>query len=270
VPDPAARDLLKRHHRRLAVYLRALLPGTDPDPAVWEAGERLLRRTDPAPTDRTAGWVDAIARQVAAERRKTLAALPFSDDLFRQLADSAGPILAQSEARPAAVAEILRQLPPPERDLLRRRHQLGLPAGQIALADGRPTAAIARELTALHGSLVSALREALPDAGPEPPGGAADLGRLADQLLDGTITDDGRLVLETLLLADAAAQAHYHRHAALAMDLKWHYGGAPALPEPPAEVRRGLTARERAVTVAFVVAVVAVISFVVLRLTGYL
>jgi len=269
VPDSAARDVLQRHHRRLAVYLRALLPGTDPDPHLWEAAERLLGQAGRAPTDRTAERADEIARQVAADRRKTIAPLPFSDDLFRQLADSAGPILDQSDARPAALAQILRQLPPPERDLLRRRYELGLSAEQIALAEGRPTAAIARELTALHGSLVSAVREALPDAGPEPPGGAADLGRLTDQLLDGTITDDGRLVLETLLLADAAAQTHYHRHAALATDLRWHYAGAPALPEPPAEVRRGVTSREWAVTVGFLVAVLAIIAFVALRLTGY-
>jgi DNA-directed RNA polymerase specialized sigma24 family protein len=270
VPDPAARDLLKRHHRRLAVSLRALLPGTDPDPPLWEAAERLLGQADRAPADSTSEWVDGIARQVAADRRKTLAALPFSDDLFRQLADSASPILDQSEARPAALAQVVRQLPPPERDLLRRRYELGLSAEQIARAEGRPTAAIARELTALHGSLVSAMREALPDAGPEPPGGAADLGRLADQLLDGTITDDGRLVLETLLLADAAAQAHYHRHAALATGLRWHYTGAPALPEPRPEVPRRVTPREWAVTVGFLVAVLALIAFVVLRLTGYL
>jgi DNA-directed RNA polymerase specialized sigma24 family protein len=270
VPDPAARELLKRHHRRLAVYLRALLPGTDPEASLWEAAERLLGQAGRVPADRTEEWADDIARRVAAERRKTTAPLPFSDDLFRQLADSADPILDQSEARPAALAQVVRQLPPPERDLLRRRYELGLTAEQIALAEGRPPAAIARELTALHGSLVSAMREALPDAGPEPPGGAADLGRLTDLLLDGTITDDGRVVLETLLLADAAAQAHYHRHAALATDLRWHYAGAPALPEPPAEVCRRVTAREWAVTVSFFVAVLAVIAFALLRLTGYL
>src|SRR5262249_52348581 len=161
---------------------------------------------------------DGITRQVAAERRKTITPLPFSDDLFRQLSDSAGPILNLSEKRPAALAEILRQLPPPERDLLRRKYELGLNAHQIADAAGRPVAAVARDVTGLHEPLLTALREALPDTGPEPPAGASDIGRLSDQLIDGTITDDGRFVLETLLLADAAAQPHYHRHAALAAE----------------------------------------------------
>src|SRR5262249_39837139 len=147
----------------------------------------------------------------------------------------------------------------------------GLNAHQIADAAGRPVAEVARDVTGLHETLVTALREALPDTGPEPPGGAADIGRLSDQLIDGTITDDGRLVLETLLLADAAAQSHYHRHAALAAELTWTYGRAPALPEmTPEPPTHRLSARERIVTAAFVVAILAVVVFVVLELAGHL
>ena len=183
--------------------------------------------------------------------------------MFAELvADSAGPILAQSEARPSILTEILGQLPPPERELLRRQYELGLRPDQIAVAEGRPATAVAREITALHGSLVSAMRQALPDTGPEPPGGASDLGRLADQLLDGTFSDDGRLVLETLLLADAAAQVHYHRHAALAAELKWRYCGPPALPELPNPTARRLSGREWMMTILFVVAGLAVVALV--------
>jgi DNA-directed RNA polymerase specialized sigma24 family protein len=265
VPDPAARELVPQRRRRLYTYLRSLLPGTDVEGALVDTERRITRRD--APTARLVEWADGIAREVAAERRKTISPLPFSDDLFRQLADSAGPILDQSEKRPAALKEILRQLPPPERLLLRRKYELGMLCDQIAVADGRPVAVISRDLAALHESLVAALREAVPDAGPEPPGGAADIGRLSDQLLGGTITDDGRLVLETLLLADAAAQVHYHRHGALAAELKWHYAGPPSLPEsPPAPpARTGLTPREQIVTAAFLVAILAVITFAVVR-----
>ena len=266
----AVHELLQRHHRRLYVYLRALLPGDDAEAALRATAERALRQGERAPPDRLAEWADEIARQVAVERRTVMTPLPFSDDLFRQLADSAGPILDLWEKRPATLKVILHQLPPPERDLLRRRHELGLTPEQIAHADGRPTPTVVRDLTALHESLVLALRETLPDAGPEPPGGAADIGRLSDQLLDGTITEDGRLILETLLLADAAAQAHYHRHAALAADLKWTYGGPPPLPDeklmPP---RPGLTAREWTITIAFVAALLAVAAVVVWRVAGY-
>lgn len=272
MPNPAAaQDLLRRHHRRLYVYLRALLPGASIDGPFAEIATRIARQAKQAPPDHLTDWADGITRQVAAERRRAITPLPFSDDLFRQLADSAGPILDLSEKRPAALAEVLHQLPPPERDLLRRKYELGLNAHQIAYADGRPVAVVARDLTALRETLVSAVREALPDAGPEPPGGAADIGRLSDQLIDGTITDDGRLVLETLLLADAAAQVHYHRHAALAADLTWDYGRAPGLPEAtPEPSRHRLSARERIVTAVFVVAILAVVAFVVLELAVHL
>ena len=268
MPDPAARELVRQLRRRLYVYLRALLPGSDVAGALQEAEERIARSD--APAEPLAEWADGVARQVALERRKTINPLPFSDDLFRQLADSAAPILDLSEKRPAVLAEIFRQLPPPERDLLRRTYDVGLSTAQIAAADGRPAAVVSRELTALRESLVRAIREALPDAGPEPPGGAADIGRLSDQLLEGTITDDGRLVLETLLLADAAAQAHYYRHAALAADLKWHYLGPPAHSEraPALPPQPRLTTREWIVTAAFVVAVLAVITFAAVWLAG--
>ncbi|HEX3151257.1 MAG TPA: hypothetical protein VHR66_24480 [Gemmataceae bacterium] len=262
--DPAAVDaLVGKYHRRLAVYLRALLPAAkDADAALRETMVRLAEHASESPATNTADWAERIARQVAVERRQGQSPLPFSDDLFRQLADSAGPILHQSETRPAVLAQILKQLPPPERELVRRRYELGLRGDQIALAENQSATAVARDLASLHASLVSALRQDLPDTGLEPPGGATDLGRMADQLFDGTISEDGRLVLETLLLADAAAQVHYHRHAALIAELTWQYGGAPALPELPKPKRRGITGREWAVTIAFLVACTIVIGLV--------
>ena len=87
---------------------------------------------------------------------------------------------------------------------------------------------------------------------------------MPDQLLDGTISDDGRMVLETLLLADAAAQAHYHRHAVLVAELTWHYGGPRALPPlPPQPASPALTAREWIVTYAFVAACLAALALVI-------
>jgi RNA polymerase sigma-70 factor, ECF subfamily len=264
LPEPAPVDgLIRKYHRRLYVYLRALLPAAkDAEAALRETVVRLAEHAAEAPREHVAEWAERIARQVASERRQTQATLPFSDDMFRQLADSAGPILDQSEARPAVLEEILKQLPPPERELVRRRYELGLRADQIALAENQTPAAAARELTSLHASLIAALRQDLPENGPDPPGGATDLGRMADQLFDGTISEDGRLVLETLLLADAAAQVHYHRHAALVAELTWRFGGVPALPELPRPGRRGLSRREWTVTIAFLVACTIVIGLV--------
>jgi DNA-directed RNA polymerase specialized sigma24 family protein len=270
VPDPTAvRELVERHKRRLYTFLQALLPGVNPAKAYKEVVSRIERLPSPPTAEEFVSRADDLARQVAAEHRKTQEALPFSDDLFRQLADSAGPILDQYDRRPAALAEVLRQLPPPERRLLTERYSAGRTIEQIAALDGSPVPEVARDLFGLHASLVAALHAALPDAGPPLPGGAADLGRLSVQLVDGTITDDGRLVLETLLLGDVAAQAHYHRNAALVAGLDWEYGWHPTLPEPPAEPPTGPTAREWVVTVAFVVAVLTVVGFAVLRLAGY-
>src|SRR5262249_174920 len=182
----------------------------------------------------------------------------------------AGPTLDLADLRPAEASGVLHQLPAPDRDLLLRRYELGMTAEQIALSENRPVAAVNRDLAGLHASLVAALRERLPDAGPEPPGGANDLGRLTGQLLDGTITDDGRLVLETLLLADPAAQAHYHRHVALCAELRMGLRGLPPLPEPPAPAAPQVSRREKFVTWAFVAACAVVFLFLIFLFTGWL
>lgn len=271
MPDDATvRDLVNRHRRRLMILLRALLPeAADAEDAWRDTLIRIEQRARTAPNNDFGNWADEIARGVASDLRRKLARLPFSDDLFRQLVDSAPTSVEIANRRPKFLTEIIDRLPPPEKDLLRRKHALQISTDQIAVTEGRPATAVGRDLVILHGTLVAALQEALPDGGPPSPGGASDLGRMTDQLLDGTITDDGRLVLETLLLADAAAQAHYHRHVALAVELAWKYRGEPELPEASAE-RRRLRKREWAVTIAFVCACVAAIAFVVLLFSGQL
>jgi RNA polymerase sigma-70 factor, ECF subfamily len=264
VPDAVLlRDLVQHHHRRLYVFMRAVLPNAiEAETALRETTLRITERGQVPPVKDFETWAEGIARQVAVERRKSAKVLPFSDDLFRQLADSAEPSLELSERRPGALAELLAQLPQPERELLRRKYELGMTLDQIALAEDRPASAVAREVNALHASLVSALRQSLHDSDLPPPGGAVDLGRLTDHLLDGTINDDGRLILETLLLADSAAQAHYHRHVALTAELTWLYRGEPPLPEFPTEVKRTLTSREWLVTSLFICALVIVAGFI--------
>jgi DNA-directed RNA polymerase specialized sigma24 family protein len=258
---------LFRRHRRLTHYLRALLPdASETETAFDETVRRILDPAKAFPAKGAATWADGIAREVATERRKAARTLPFSDALFRQLADAAGSALDEVEGRHRALAETLPQLPPPERELLRRRYELGLTAAQIAASEGRPAAMVLRELAGLHESLANAV---LARGSPAPLGGAADLGRLCFQLLDGTIGDDSRLVLETLLLADTPAQAHYLRYVALVTDLIWHYRGPPPLPkvESPAPVP-GLSRKEWVVTAVFVAACAVAIVFIVLLFGG--
>jgi DNA-directed RNA polymerase specialized sigma24 family protein len=266
--DATLRELINWHHRRLYMFLRSLLPAAAETEAALRTTERQIwdRARDVRP-EKFVETANGIARRVAAERRRTPGS--FSEDLFRQLADFEGPSLEVIEKRRAALGEVLEQLPPPERDLLRRKYELGMTPEQIALSENRPVKSVNRDLVGLHASVVAALRERVPDRDPEPPGGAGDLGRLTDQLLDGTITEDGRLVLETLLLADAAAQAHYHRHVALVAELTLRFRGVPPVPEPPVPSPR-VSRREQVVTWAFVAACVVVFLFLILLFTGLL
>lgn len=264
---PASNDDFDRLWRRTAVLVRALVPrAADAESALNEIAARV--QASRACDEFT---LIKLARDVAADHRCKSAHNSFSDDLARQLADSAPKSLDVAGQRSHHLASIMNQLPASERDLLRRRYALALTTEQIAFADGRPATAVSRDLTILHGTLVNALQESLPDGNPPAPGGASDLGRLSNQLLDGTITDDGRLVLETLLLGDTAAQAHYHRHVALVAELEWLFRGAPKpIEQTQTTAPRKLTAREIIVTGAFLTTCVLAVAFVVLLLTGQL
>lgn len=181
---------------------------------------------------------------------------PSSEDLFRQLIE--GPRPPGLEA--ARVAEVWKCLPSPDRDMLRRKYELGMTIEQIALAEGRTPPTVARDLAVLHDSICRELfaGETLPH-GPE-------ISRLTGQLADGTISNDARVVLETLLLADDVAQLTYMRSMAVIAELQW-------LLAPPAlahitTVPMVLPVREKLVTAAFVVACVAAIgSLVVAAIT---
>jgi DNA-directed RNA polymerase specialized sigma24 family protein len=269
VADPAElRDYLSRRHRRLHTYLRVLLPdAAEAEAALDDVVSRIGTRATEAPAKDRDGWIEGIARAVAADRRKRGVGA-FSDDLFRQLADLAGPVLDQIERTYGNLPELLRQLPPPERELLHRRYELGLTAEQMGASEGRPVSTVVRDLTGLHETLVSALRRS---GEPAAPGGAADLGRLTHQLLDGTMSDDSRIVFETLLLADPPAQTHYIRHVALVTELTWKYGGVPPVPEWPAPTESPrVSRREKIVTGAFIAACTVVIVFLILLFAGFI
>src|SRR5262245_10905623 len=119
------------------------------DAAVAEAMGRIDRQSGETRADNLPGWVQDVARQVVAERRNASCSLPFSSDLFRQLAESAEPVLAVAERRSAVLGELLKQLPPPDRDLLRRKYELGHSALQIGQSAGRHATDVARAMAGL-------------------------------------------------------------------------------------------------------------------------
>ncbi|MCS6896704.1 MAG: hypothetical protein NZM29_01915, partial [Nitrospira sp.] len=240
--EPAAEVRLAMHR-----YLRALFPKAE------EAESALQEWDHQRQTERGHDARGSVGK-VVAHRSSSL-----SPDLVRQLRESAW-VEPEAAARwSMALATVLTRLPPMERELLRRYHGERLGVETIAAEEGRSAAAVHRDLTLLHATVVRGVCAEL--GAPEPfSGGAADLGRMADQLLDGSLSPDGQIVLETLLLGDPAAQAHYARHVALAVHLAWHYRGEPPRGKPPRPDSRrppvGLTRRERWVTGLFLAACV--------------
>ena len=78
--------------------------------------------------------------------------------------------------------------------------------------------------------------------------------------MDGTLGEDGRLVLETLLLGEPQAQTDYFRSLACLSELAWRLG-KPSFPDVPLP-RTRLTVRERVVTTAFVLSVIGALALI--------
>jgi RNA polymerase sigma factor (sigma-70 family) len=249
------RELLIPHHRRLYLAVRSLVPV--PAEAAAVLREALVRLAPWAAEPEAAfrARADRIILEAASEHRRNAKGFPSSDDLFRQLVEHPDRT-ADATDRATRFAEILKCLPSPDRDLLRRRYELGMSLEQIGLAEGRSQSAVARDLAALHASIT---RELFRDPTKTSPH-ADEIGRLTGRLADGTLGADGRLVLETLLLAEPLAQTDYFRILATLSELSWRLT-KPSFPDVSLP-RTRLTVRERVVTTAFVLSVIGALALI--------
>ena len=265
------RDLLERHHRRLRVLLRALLAESADAAAAWnETVARIGRVPSPADADRFGPWADGIAREVAGEWRRRKGHLPFTDDLCRQLAESAIASPRVAQERPRRSRRFLNGCPSPKGPVspplrhaaVDRANRRG--RRSAAVGDGARSGHLARD------THLGAHRTHRPTPGQHRLAARADLTRLVLQLLNGAISADSRLVLETLLLADAPAQGALSslcRAGSRTGMARWR---APVISESPAPTAGKLTIREWLVTITFVAACVVVVLFVILLFTGQL
>ncbi|HVK10385.1 MAG TPA: hypothetical protein VM597_16580, partial [Gemmataceae bacterium] len=136
------RDLLSPHHRRFHLAVRALVPVAAEADAVLRD---VLVRLAPWAAESEADFLtraDRVVVEAAAGHRRTAKGFPSSDDLFRQLVEHPDRT-ADAPDRATRMAEVLKCLPSPDRDLLRRRYELAMSLEQIGLAEGRSQSAAA-------------------------------------------------------------------------------------------------------------------------------
>ena len=249
------RELLAPHHRRLYLAVRTLVPIPAEAETVLRQVYFKLAPWAAEPETAFLARADRVVAETATEHRRQAKSFPSSDDLFRQLVEHPDRTAVPTD-RATRIGEILKCLPSPDRDLLRRRYELGMSLEQIGLAEGRSQSAVARDLAALHASVTRELYNDPTKVSPH----ADEIGRLTGRLADGALGDDGRLVLETLLLAEPPAQTDYFRSLATLSELRWRLT-RPAFPDVSLP-RTRLTVRERAVTAAFVLSVIGALALI--------
>ena len=196
-------------------------------------------RAGPLPRARGSDGV-ALASRPRSGHNRSLAprAVPVADDrdpsVRRPAAARRPPHLRGfGDALLAQLARNVDSAPSPSRRPRRRarpppRRRTGLAPPPVRRGGRRPRrrrGAVGRR----PGAALNRIRLALlADLG-GPGDGRADgteLGRLAAAAADGTATADDRIVLESLLLHDAAAQRFFGRYAALDADLRRAFGPA--------------------------------------------
>ena len=255
------------------MHARALAPTRGAAEAVLGAA---ILRLDAAHGAETAeaflARADAAVREAAVEFRATDQRLRLGGNLFAQICATVHESLAVADARPGVLADAVKSLDPPDRTLVHGAYELGEPAAETARRMGLVGTQVERDLNRVHLKLVEYVAAAIPDGGPTSgPSAPEAIGRLVARLATGTLLADDVLVLESLLLGDAAGLAFYHRYMAVIGELTWKFGGVPPLPDPPSPALRAarISYREWAITVVFVSACVAVAAFVGYVVWGY-
>lgn len=157
--------LFLRHQVQIDAYVRSLVPHrADAEELLQDVAAVLWRKFD----DFTIGtrfdhWACQVARNHVLYyfRRKRRESLVFSEHLLDAIADEAvrqNDIWAE---RREAMEGCLQKLPPPDRDLIRRRYQPGATNRSVARKTGRSESAISRALNRIYAALLECIRRRL-------------------------------------------------------------------------------------------------------------
>lgn len=150
--------LFMANERRIYTYILALLPNlADADDVLQETSVVLWRKfADYQPGTSFTAWAFAIARNKVMTHLQTRrrSRLKFDQSLIDAMSRELESMTQEMDQRHAALAECMAELPARDRDLIRRRYEIGATVKAIAEAVGRPVQglykAFARIEDALH------------------------------------------------------------------------------------------------------------------------
>lgn len=148
---------IARHQSRLRGFVRCLLLRSgDVDDVLQEINAVLWEKADEfQPGTDFWAWSSQIARFKVLNHVRKLGRerLVFDEALLEQLADLAVARVQDLDQRREALDHCLKELPPPQRQLIDLRYASGQSVESIAAAIGRPAGSIRQTLYRIRGAL---------------------------------------------------------------------------------------------------------------------
>jgi len=149
--------LFTANERRIYAYILALLGNlADADDVLQETSVVLWRQFDQyTPGTSFTAWAFAVARNKVMTHRQTRrrSRLRFNPALIDTLSEELAARQQQHDRRHEALAQCIEQLPPRDRDLIRRRYEPGATIKSIAAAVGRPVQGMYKAMRRIEDAL---------------------------------------------------------------------------------------------------------------------
>lgn len=163
---------IARHQSRLRGFVRCLLVRSgDVDDVLQEINAVLWEKADEfQPGTDFWAWSSQIARFKVLNHVRKLGRerLVFDEALLAQLADLAAAQVQNLDQRREALDHCLKELPPPQRQLIDLRYASGQSVESIAAAIGRPAGSIRQTLYRIRGALEACIEGRLALGGESP------------------------------------------------------------------------------------------------------
>jgi len=163
-PESANDDFLRQFvsiEPRLHSYVRSLvIHREDTEDILQEVAIVLWRKhSEFAPGSNFTAWACRVAYHEVLhyQRRHERSRIEFNEELLRQIAADAEPLIADYDVRENALASCLGKLPEDDLGLVRQRHWQGISGRDLARQLGRSESSISRALARAYTRLLACI-----------------------------------------------------------------------------------------------------------------
>ena len=161
--------LLMAHERQIFTYILTLLPHVADAEDVLQETSIVLWRKFPEyqPGTHFVSWAFRVAHNMVRNFRakRCRCRVKFDEELLAAVAADVESMREELDLGRLALLDCIDELPPGDRDLLRRRYELGATIKSVALAVGRSVEGLYKSMRRIHDTLYDCVHRKLTSEG---------------------------------------------------------------------------------------------------------